>query len=153
MFVSRKNLTVRLARLVLAMAVLWLPYSAKAQCTITASGLIFGQYNPLGGETVDGRGDIEQVCSESTSYTIELSQGQGTYSPREMNSAGDLLEYNLYTDVSRLIVWGDGTGGTQTASGTADTTGNEHSVYGRIPGGQNVSAGHYSDTIVITVTY
>jgi spore coat protein U-like protein len=63
------------------------------------------------------------------------------------------LLYNLYLDAARTIVWGDGTGGSQTGPmvttrGAGGTT--TAYVFGRIPAGQDVAAGVYGDTIRVT---
>lgn len=52
----------------------------------------------------------------------------------------------------------DGTGGSAVRSNAyilslGATRTDEFPVYGKLPGGQNVSAGAYSDTIVATVIY
>jgi spore coat protein U-like protein len=60
------------------------------------------------------------------------------------------LDYNLYSDAARLIVWGDGVSASDvSASGTSV----DLPIYGRIPARQNVKAGVYVDTITITVSY
>ena len=67
------------------------------------------------------------------------------------------LSYNLYSDPTRLIVWGNGavgaavtlTGGTVSAGQRRFT----RTIYGRISALQNVRAGPYGDTLVITVTF
>ena len=51
-------------------------------------------------------------------------------------------------------MWGDGTAGKQsssTATGTAPPR--PITVFGRIPTGQAVPTGAYSDTIMVTVTF
>jgi spore coat protein U-like protein len=68
-----------------------------------------------------------------------------------MSTGSDQLNYNLFVDASRVVVWGDGSGGSSTVALTAAAA--DIPVYGRVPGGQNVPAGSYIDTIVVTVTY
>ena len=70
---------------------------------------------------------------------------------RQMASGADILEYNLYTDPSRLTVWGDDSAGTVTVSETASTA--EKTIYGRVPGRQNVPAGTYTDVVLVTISY
>lgn len=62
-----------------------------------------------------------------------------------------MLSYNLYIDPTRLLVWGDGSGLTTTVTNLALSA--DHTVYGRIPAQQNVTAGSYADLIVVTVTF
>jgi spore coat protein U-like protein len=58
------------------------------------------------------------------------------------------LAYNLYKDASRLLVWGDGGGGVSSNGTNVDLT-----VYGRIPGAQNVQANVYVDSVTVTVAF
>lgn len=126
----------------------------SAACTVIATGVMFGIYDPLGSSAVDSTGEVEVTCPATTAYEITLSQGQGSFSPRHLvNASADVLTYNLYTDASHQFIWGDGAAGTETVTGSTDSLGAIHSVYGLIPGGQNIPAGSYSDSIVVTVTY
>jgi len=63
--------------------------------------------------------------------------------------------YNLYTNASHTIVFGDGTGGTGTVTGTLSWFGNPVavSVYGLIPALQNVSAGFFADQVTVTIDF
>lgn len=144
------------------------PAAQAASCGVSASPVAFGNYTSPGGSQLDSTGTISVTCTPSlillacsTSYTIALSSGSGSYSQRRMASGGNLLNYNLYTDSTRSTVWGDGNSaaavpGTISTSilslvclpGTRNTT-----VYGRVPGSQNVGTGIYADTIVVTVTF
>jgi spore coat protein U-like protein len=67
-----------------------------------------------------------------------------------MSRGTDLLRYRLYADPSRQVPWGNGTAApARTASGPdADLT-----VYGRIPAGQNVGAGTYSDVVTVQLSF
>ena len=65
--------------------------------------------------------------------------------------------YNLYTNASNSLVWGNGTGGTSVVGDsytmTAGTVIKNYSVYMRIPRSQSINGGSYSDSIAVTVTY
>lgn len=130
------------------------PFNVFA-CTVSATGASFGAFDPLENVPVDTTGQVDVTCSPSASYTIELSAGHaGTYWPRTMNGPGNhTLGYNLFRDASRTTVWGDGSGGTATVGGSDDGTGSSHTIYGRIPAGQNPYVGSYSDSISVTVTF
>lgn len=138
-------------------------------CAVTTSGLSFGSaYAPFSGSPADAVADVDLTCTLvgllsvcTIPYSIEFDTGgSGSYSAREMSSLGDVLQYNLYTDPARSIVWGDGTGATGTVSGSVDfsallgavRTAN-HPAYGRIPANQAVDEGVYADTLTVTVTY
>lgn len=138
---------------IVGLALLALPATGAA-CTIGASSMVFGLYNPLGLNSVETVSDVDVICTDSTSYTLSLSSGQSGFTPRRLQSSNNAtLEYNLFTDVTYQIIWGDNTQGTSRVSGNADAAGTQHNIYGLIPGGQNVPAGHYTDTIIITIEY
>jgi spore coat protein U-like protein len=129
-------------------------------CTISATGVMFGAYDPRAAGPDDGTGSIAIACHpRDSSVTIALgSGGSGSAGSRRMASGAALLSYNLYTSSSRTIIWGDGSGGTSpvtltngnVSGGTRRFSAN---IFGRIPASQNVPAGIYVDTIVVTVTF
>lgn len=129
-------------------------------CTISASGVAFGAYDPLAAGADNGTGPISLACpTNANSVIIALSTGtSGTYTARTMRSGGNILNYQLYRDSARTQVWGNGTAGTFTQTLTGGTTGGgtrnySTTVYGRITALQNVPAGAYLDTITVTVTF
>ena len=139
-----------LGRGVAAFALLSAAAPAAAACSASTQAVSFGAYSPLSSTALDGVGTIGVTCDSALAFTIKLSAGNGTVDQRQMVSGASQLGYNLYVDAARLIIWGDGVNGsTMSATGpNADLT-----VYGRIPALQNVVAGAYADTIVVTVTY
>ncbi|MDR7993823.1 spore coat U domain-containing protein [Thermosynechococcus sp. TG252] len=78
----------------------------------------------------------------------------GRFTPRQMTSGRERLDYNLYIDAARTQIWGDGTGGSSLRTlvpvNHAPTT---LEIFGRIPTRQFVPAGIYSNTIVVTLEY
>jgi spore coat protein U-like protein len=75
-----------------------------------------------------------------------------------MASGANTLQYNLYTTAGFAIVFGDGTGSTQTSSGVGAgvATANTLTVFGQLPDSATNQAavpGSYSDTVTVTVTY
>jgi spore coat protein U-like protein len=125
--------------------------AVAATCTISPQSVSFGNYDPLSVQPLDGVGNIAVRCDAETSFTITFSSGTGSYAVRRMTSGANALEYNLFTDPSRLTVWGDGTAGSATVGATASSA--EEAVYGRIAARQNVPAGTYTDVVVVTITY
>ena len=72
-----------------------------------------------------------------------------------MLNGSEPLNYNLYRDAARTAIWGDGTGGTQVYSDPR-TPRNQNvtlTVYGRIPAGQDVSVGTYTNTVTATINF
>jgi spore coat protein U-like protein len=120
-----------------------------ATCTVQSAGLVFGGYDSLSPAPLDGVGDINVDCDAETSFTVGLGGASGT-GARQMQKGAAALAYNIYTDASRTFVWGEGVA--QNAVSATGTT-VDLPVYGRIPAHQNVPAGEYVDTIVITVSY
>ncbi|MFC5474005.1 spore coat U domain-containing protein [Paraherbaspirillum soli] len=142
-----------------------LPWSARAQlvtCTGAVTGIAFGSYASPGSANADGSGTINVTCTATlvvspVNYTITLSTGNGSYATRKLVSGTHSLNYNLYTNTTRLNVWGDGSAGTSTVSDNyvvlLTPTVRPYTVYGRIPGSQNPHAGSYQDNLTVTITY
>lgn len=131
-----------------------------AACTISSTGVAFGAYDPRATGHNNGTGTISVACPTNiTAPVVQLSTGQsGTYSTRRMSSGGWTLNYNLYTNSGRTVIWGNGTGGSQSLSLSGGTVSGgqrrfSRTIYGRIPALQNVGAGSYGDTMVMTVIF
>lgn len=130
-------------------------------CTVSASGVNFGNYNPVDPTNLDSAGAIEVYCTQSQprplSFDINLSTGgSGSYAVRTMTGPGSQLQYNLYHDAARAMIWGNGTGGSTdvTLSYNGQRIVDETvSVYGRVFSGQSPPPGAYADTIIVTVVY
>jgi spore coat protein U-like protein len=136
--------------------------TVNANCLVAANALDFSTYVP-GNGNVDVNSTLSVRCTKNTAYTVALNAGStsgGTLSQRLMGNGTDTLQYNLYTSAARTTVWGDGTSSTAAVPGTGAGLGAgnavTHTVYGRLvdsAANQDVSAGSYSDTITVTVTY
>jgi spore coat protein U-like protein len=127
---------------------------AHAGCTFSSSTLVFGNYDVFSPTPVDSVGTLTYDCSGTPTPVITLTAGNsGTYAQRWLLSGANALVYNLYLDAARMLVWGDGTGGTSSYSGTVGATANV-SVYGRIPAAQGTArAGVYTDSIIATINF
>jgi spore coat protein U-like protein len=123
-----------------------------AACNVSTTPVAFGTYNPTAVTDHDGTGTVSVTCTSGTSYTVSLDGGgQADATARAMSSGAEKLSYQLYSDSVRTTVW-DSTGPGQVSDeGTGSAI--DHTVYGRIPSGQNVPPGSYSDTINVTITY
>lgn len=150
-----------LPALALGGGLLLLPRATQAMtCSIgSVTGLAFGSYNVFSGAPLDTAGSVVYRCDDvgvSDTIIIQLSRGSSaSYSPREMTNGSFVLEYNIYLDAAHSIVWGDGTGGTSDHGPVtpANATDTPVDVFGRIEAGQNVRAGSYSDTVVVTLVF
>jgi spore coat protein U-like protein len=138
-------------RMVAVAAALAATPTVAAVCTISPQGVNFGNYDTLDTQPVDGVGNISVQCDAETTFTIALGPGSGNYAARRMTSGSNVLEYNLFTEPTRLTVWGDGSAGSSTITRTASTA--EQAIYGRVPARQNVPAGPYADVVFVTLTY
>ncbi len=171
-------MSVSVHKLLLLAALLGLGTSSQAQllcgsptCVVSTGGLSFGaSYDPfavLPDDSATATITVEctatallQLCIVPYEVSIDTG-GAGGYSPREMTAGAEVLQYNVYTDPTRLLVWGDGiSSGTLTVSGVLSypilfggTQSADHQAYGRIFAGQLVDSGSYSDSLTITVSY
>lgn len=130
-------------------------------CTIAAAPVAFGAYDTLATTPTDITSTLTVRCTAGAAAAITLGQGLNSASGstdaaplrRMLNTgaAGQYLAYYLYRDSGRSTVWGNtvATGVAYTGTGLSET----QTVYARLPPGQNVVAGTYSDTVVATITY
>ena len=115
--------------------------TVSAACTVSATNLAFGTYDPLTGTPNDSTSTVNVTCTLTTPYNVGLDAGLGTgatVATRKMTHSSDLLNYSLYQDAARTQVWGT-TIGTNTATGTGTGLAQAFTVYGRIPAAQNVN--------------
>ena len=144
--------------LALAFAALGVPCLARAQtCTFTTgpTALPFGAYDPASATPDDSTSTFVFNCTGRGSRlvlaTVSLSAGAGTFTQRQMTLGVDRLNYNLYQDAARTIIWGDGTPPSQTRTNLVRRT--TYTIYGRVAAGQWTAAGTYGDTITLTLLY
>jgi spore coat protein U-like protein len=125
------------------------PVSA-ATCNVSPQSVNFGSYDPISPLPSDGVGSVSVSCDLSVPYTISLDALSSSEHDRRLSAGASEMSYNLYADPERHLIWGDSTTGTGvSASGTNVNL----PIYGRIPPRQNVPAGTYVDTIMVTVSY
>ena len=130
-------------------------------CRVTTTPVSFGGYDSFSNFPTTSTGAIAVSCNNPANkpmpVTIAISSGvSGKFTPRQMKSATGVgrLNYLLFTDPARTIIWGDGTGGTSTVTSlVTKQTSLIATVYGMIPPRQNLSSGSYSDSLVVTVNW
>ena len=124
-----------------------------SNCSIDATNdVLFGAYVPPAAKTTTG--SITISCSPAERYSIDLSTGNsGSYPIRQLDSGGNTLDYNLYTDAAYSIIWGNGLGPTGHVLEDVAAAGGVYTIYGRIYPGQSPASGVYTDAITITLTY
>lgn len=120
----------------------------------SVSAVNFGAYNVFSAVSGNGVGSLGIRCQGGGgSFAVTLSTGwSNSYALRIMRSGTNQLNYNLYTDGARTVVWGNGSGNSsiQAVTGNSTTT---LTVYGQIPAGQDAAVGNYTDGIIATVTF
>jgi spore coat protein U-like protein len=124
-------------------------------CTVSASALNFGTYTSSSSSSSDVNTTVSVLCSFGTAYNVGLDVGLGTgatVANRIMKSGSNLLNYSLYQDAARTVVWGN-TNGSNTLSGTGSGVTQALTVYGRVFSGQSAALGNYQDTITVTVYF
>jgi len=129
---------------------------AYAACSISTTAVSFGSYNVFASAPLDSTGSVTYQCTIlGLAITIALDRGGASgFNPRRMLRGTQALTYNLYLDPARVLIWGDGTGGTQTYSALiALPQSVVVPVYGRVPSGQDVAVGAYVDTITATILF
>jgi spore coat protein U-like protein len=139
---------------------------SAVSCSVSAVGPAFGVYSPLNATPTYANGSITATCTllsggtTSVSLVSSYSTGSsGSYATRTLLAGTQLLDYNLYFDAAYTQIRGNGTGGSQqgganfTLTPSAPTGQTTSIIYGRIPAAQDVGAGSYMDTIVVTITY
>jgi spore coat protein U-like protein len=159
--VSKKNHII--ISVLIIFFLLFKPGIVWSQCTVGATPITFGNYDIFSIYPVDTTGTITVNCISDVvraMLTAGVSQTSGVFNPRQMKRLGgtDLLNYNIFTDASRTSIFGSGTGGTtgielRRPPGKPAPWSQMINIYGRIPTGQDISVGSYSDTLTFTITW
>ncbi|MCP3102321.1 fruiting body spore coat protein U [Myxococcus sp. K15C18031901] len=163
--VSAALLATSSAHAATATANLTVTATVGSACSISSGTLNFGTYDPIIvnsslGVDLLGSGSLTVQCTLLGSAVITLGQGSnaGTGSTdavplRRMKNttSNNFLNYYLYQDVTRLVVWGNTAGSGLPYLGTGLPV--PVLVYGTVPKGQNVPSGTYNDTVVATLTF
>jgi spore coat protein U-like protein len=124
----------------------------NATCTISISiDLDFGTLDLSSPTPQSGFGSIGVSCTNGSPVYITLGQGlypaagsTDTAPIRQMSAGGsDRIDYNIYRDAAFTIPWGNtpASGAVLTGTGGADSA----ALYARVPAGQQVLSGTYTD--------
>jgi spore coat protein U-like protein len=119
----------------------------------TSTTLDFGTQTLLNAN-VDASTTIQVQCTDGTDYDVSLDNGQNATRRMRLGATANYVDYELYTNAARTIVWPTAAGAAPypyTANGTAQNI----TVYGRIPAQPTppASTTAYTDVVTITVTY
>lgn len=127
--------------------------TVEAQCTIAAQNLNFGTTGLIA-TNIDAQANLTVECTEGSPFSIGLNDGgSGSTAARVLTNGSNTVNYQLYRDAAHTAVWGN-TQGTDVLDVAAATGAPEtHTIYGRVPAGQNAPVGAYADTITATIWY
>lgn len=149
-------------------------HAAPPACTLSTTGLAFGTYIPTSGNAVTANGSINFSCTYTgAGFTANLTisaGNSGSYTTRTLKMGAQSLNYNIYVNAADTEIFGgasgNGAAGTWyyylcypgrpvNCNGGGGQSGAPYvaPMYGLLPAGQDVSAGTYSDTIVVTLTF
>jgi len=141
--------------------------SVDASCTISATPVSFGAYNPTATADHFGNGSVTIACVKDSVPVVALSGGQNqgaTALLRSMKHAtvADLLAYELFKPsttapntactATETAAWGVDAADKFTPTGVT-LSGSVYNVCGKVTKGQNVAAGAYSDVVIATVEF
>ena len=158
----------RAALALIAVLAVWLaaPSPASATCilctcTINATDVAFGNFQPLDNALKDSTGVVTVTCGPIgvlADYDVKLTTGgSGAFATRRMVSGANTLSYNLYTSAARTTIWGDGTGGTGKISDAwliiLGNTSRSYTIHGRVPATTTAIPGAYTDTVIARVEF
>ena len=131
-----------------------------ASCTITGATLAFGTYDPIvtnNSTALTVSGPAFSVACTRGATGVSISLGTGNNSANAVGTtramtdgSSDYLSYELYTTSAMSTVWN--TSNTVSYSPTSMAATNE-TVYGTIPGGQDIPVNGYTDSVMATVNF
>ena len=131
--------------------VLTVTATVLSACSLSGGTLAFGSYASGQTEDADVDGTINYVnCSGTLTFALD-GGGSGNINARQMSNGANRLSYQIYRNAARNAVWG--TGADAQTQILLETRNGSVTVYGRIPGGQVVPAGTYTDTVNVTLTF
>lgn len=150
-------------RKIISMIVLLLAsFSVEAACALVTTNLVFGNYVNGSSIALDATTNMTVSCDgiagQVITYTITINSGNsGLFTQRKLTNGANSIDYNIYLDPARTLIWGDGNAGTSILTDSyISITGmnsRNYPVYGRITGNQVIPSGNYSDSLVVTLNY
>jgi spore coat protein U-like protein len=137
-------------------ASIWVSARVENQCRLVGGKLDFGDYNPIGlqaTQPLDAEARFEVHCTPGAVVQVYLESGLHAMGDRRRMvgpSTKETLEYGLFFDVGRSSAW---LANAPLALQQFDQQPRRVPVFGRIPQGQDVSAGTYEDSVLIMVRF
>jgi len=132
--------------------ILTVKVTVQEACTIAGNTLDFGTYNSGQQAALDAEASVSYSNCAAGTLEIALDGGAAAnVAERAMANGDSSLRYQLYKNSGRSQIWGTGSDALLQQLLVPDS--GNIPVYGRIPGGQNVPAGAYTDTVNVTLTF
>ena len=131
--------------------------SISGNCTISTIAVGFPAYDPIvthaSAADDSTSGSVTIACTKNTSATIGLGQG-GSYlgGTNRMTDGTNFLTYALYQNSTHATAWTTSGVGLMSVVPTSKAP-VSYTVYGSIPGNQDLPAGTYNDTVVASVNF
>lgn len=119
----------------------------------------FGTYDPVltnATQASTASGSFDVKCTKNTSAQIAMGTGQyaayaSSGATRAMSDGvSNYLAYEIYSDAAMTTVWNETNTVPFTDNGGSSTN---LPIYAEIPAGQQVAAGSYNDTVMMTISY
>ena len=137
------------------------PLSVTAEvasnCVIATSNLAFGAYDPLvqnATQQLDASAGVTVLCTRSSRATVSIDSGRNSIgSSRTLAGGSQRVSYQLFRDADRTQEWGGGLSDSQQIVSEGIHKPQQLTVYGRIPPGQEVASGVYTDVVTATVDF
>lgn len=129
-----------------------------ADCTLSIPDVSFGTVTRLT-SPIDAATNATVTCTSGAPWTLAMNAGStpgNTYAARRMSLGGSgpgAVQYQIYRDSGPANVWGNGTGGTVTRSGTGVGIPQSIPIYLQVPAQAPQAEGTYSDTVTATLTF
>jgi spore coat protein U-like protein len=136
--------------------------NVQGSCLVTSTtDIAFGTYDPADANfatPLDKNGSVDVRCVKGMSPTVTLDQGQngtGTCAApaRAMSDGSQSLSYDIYSDSGHAAAWGCAASNDVAFTAASSTTATTLTTYGRIPAGQNVGVGDFSDIVTVEVAF
>ncbi|MDD4893083.1 MAG: spore coat U domain-containing protein [Candidatus Rickettsiella isopodorum] len=130
--------------------------SVVGGCTIRATPLIFGLYNPDSSIPTDSTARLYVLCTLNTPYYVTLDQGAGYSATTRLRSMSgpdhSVIKYLLTQNPTHTINWGNVVG-IDAQFGVGKGLRQTLVVYGQIPPKQNVGIGSYRDVVNVGIIF
>lgn len=133
----------------------------NVNCNFTSTPTMdFLSYDPTGANATAALGasvGVSVRCTKGASVSIGIDTGANAAnapigSTRAMKNGTNYLGYDFYHENTYTTLWTN-TGGGLYSFTSASSTPFTVPIYGKVPQAQDVPAGLYQDTVVVTVNY